>query len=305
MESVLEAVAESIGARSFDDEAPARDLFASGPAPAAARCRATLAYASSADGALALVRGRPTAISGAASLRLTHALRARHAAILVGVGTCIADDPRLSARDLAGGAGDAPLPPALQPRPVVLDPRARTPPGARLLGGAGGARAPVIVVSREALAADAAAAARADALRAAGAHILPAPTERGELCLRSVMAMLAAAPLRLRSVMVEGGAATLAAFVRQHQRGAGAGNDSGAGGGPLVDLVVATIAPTLFARGVHIGDGDRNGDGDSAAGESRLPPPEPMRLRGGGQWVVLGGDVVLVGAPEAPANAAR
>ena len=36
------------------------------------------------------------------------------------------------------------------------------------------------------------------ALRAAGAHILPAPTERGELCLRSVMAMLAAAPLRLR-----------------------------------------------------------------------------------------------------------
>ena len=65
MESVLEAVAESIGARSFDDEAPARDF----PAPAEARCRATLAYASSADGALALVRGRPTAISGAASLR--------------------------------------------------------------------------------------------------------------------------------------------------------------------------------------------------------------------------------------------
>ena len=63
----------------------------------------TLTYAQSLDGSLASAPGVPTAISGAESLRMTHALRAAHDAILVGVGTILADNPSLTVR-LCDGA---------------------------------------------------------------------------------------------------------------------------------------------------------------------------------------------------------
>src|SRR5215471_8515340 len=45
----------------------------------------TLAYAQSLDGSITIARGRRYALSGPDALRFTHALRARHDAILVGV----------------------------------------------------------------------------------------------------------------------------------------------------------------------------------------------------------------------------
>ena len=79
----------------------------------------TLTYAQSLDSAIASGPGLRTALSGAATKSMTHFLRSRHDAILVGVGTATADDPGLNCRlevEMSGGH---------QPRPVVLDPRAR------------------------------------------------------------------------------------------------------------------------------------------------------------------------------------
>src|SRR4051794_24685033 len=94
------------------------------PAPAIDRPIVTLAYAQSLDGSIATAARRPLALSSQPALKLTHQLRAEHDAILVGIGTVLADDPLLTVRLVNGP----------NPVPVVLDSRLRLPSTARLLG---------------------------------------------------------------------------------------------------------------------------------------------------------------------------
>ena len=82
-----------------------------------------LKLAASLDGRIATRTGRSKWISSVPSRRLVHGLRASSDAVLVGVGTVLADDPRLTCR-IKGGRN---------PLRVVLDRRLRTPPGARVL----------------------------------------------------------------------------------------------------------------------------------------------------------------------------
>ena len=83
----------------------------------------TLAYAQSLDGSIAARPGEMLRLSNSLSQAMTHHLRARHDAILVGINTVLSDDPRLTVR-LAEGK---------DPRPVVIDGCLRTPLCARLL----------------------------------------------------------------------------------------------------------------------------------------------------------------------------
>src|SRR5258708_3330412 len=87
----------------------------------------TLAYAQSVDGSISIARGLRSALSGPESLRYTHALRAGHHGILVGVGTVLADDPELRVRLVEGR----------DPQPVIVDSHLSTPLHAKLLAQAG------------------------------------------------------------------------------------------------------------------------------------------------------------------------
>ncbi|GAB4207698.1 MAG: bifunctional diaminohydroxyphosphoribosylaminopyrimidine deaminase/5-amino-6-(5-phosphoribosylamino)uracil reductase RibD [Tibeticola sp.] len=82
-----------------------------------------LKIAASADGRTALPNGVSQWITSPEARQDGHRWRARACAVLTGVGTVLADDPRLDARGV-----DAPR----QPHAVVLDSQLRTPPSARL-----------------------------------------------------------------------------------------------------------------------------------------------------------------------------
>lgn len=98
------------------------------------RPHVTLKLAQTMDGSLAAPTGRW--VTGPASRRAVHRLRARVDGVLVGSGTVLADDPRLDVRD-------APLRHEHQPRAVVLDARGRTPPHAAVVR-----RGTLVVTSR-------------------------------------------------------------------------------------------------------------------------------------------------------------
>jgi riboflavin-specific deaminase-like protein len=73
------------------------------------------------DGRIATVSGDSRWINGADALDHLHALRAAVDAVVVGVGTVVADDPQLTVRRVAGE----------HPARVVIDPTGRAPNGAR------------------------------------------------------------------------------------------------------------------------------------------------------------------------------
>ena len=83
----------------------------------------TLTYAMSLDCKISLARGAQTALSGSRTRAMTHYLRSRHDAILIGVGTAEADDPSLNCRFSADGVNKLDL--EKQPILVILDPNGR------------------------------------------------------------------------------------------------------------------------------------------------------------------------------------
>jgi diaminohydroxyphosphoribosylaminopyrimidine deaminase/5-amino-6-(5-phosphoribosylamino)uracil reductase len=107
--------------------------------------------AMSLDGRTALANGQSHWITGPAARQDVQHWRSRSGAVLTGIGTVLADDPRLDVRlpDAPGGARPSQL-------RVVLDSQLRTPPEARLFSIPG----PVLVVGRSPLPAEAQAFAR-------------------------------------------------------------------------------------------------------------------------------------------------
>jgi len=150
------------------------------------RPHVTVKAAVTLDGWLASSTGDSRWISGERSRREVHRRRALADGVLVGAGTLLHDDPRLTAR----------LPRARQPRRCALDPELRCAPTANLLRPGGG---PVIL-----FAGPEAPRSRQQVLEAAGAEIVRVPrTAQGRLDLHRVLAELAARDLV--SVLVEGG----------------------------------------------------------------------------------------------------
>jgi diaminohydroxyphosphoribosylaminopyrimidine deaminase / 5-amino-6-(5-phosphoribosylamino)uracil reductase len=151
------------------------------------------------DGKVATRTGDSQWISGEASRELAHRWRASVDAVVVGIGTALADDPRLTARPegLADEVGQ-------QPRRVVFDSLARLSPGSQLVSAA--LEIPLtVVVSRAAARAD------TDALEAAGVQVLVATGENEPARVRSALDQLGA--IGVSSALLEGGPHLAGAFL--------------------------------------------------------------------------------------------
>ncbi len=153
-----------------------------------------LKSAVSLDGRVATAAGDSRWISGARSRRLAHRWRAECDAVCVGIGTAIADDPLLTARDL----GDV-----RQPLRVVFDSAARLEPSSKLVGAID--VAPLLVVTGPDAPAD-----RIEALRAAGAEVIACDGERAD---RVAAALAELGRRELTSVLLEGGPTLAGAFL--------------------------------------------------------------------------------------------
>lgn len=153
----------------------------------------TLKAAMTLDGRIATSSGESKWITGPAARAEVHRLRAEHDAVVVGIGTVVADDPRLNVRDASGR----------DPVRVVVDSRLRTPITAALLGPGG-----KTIVAGLATAP----ATRRRALTAAGAEVWSlARGDDGRVDIVALVKALAGAGLT--SALVEGGGEVHAGFL--------------------------------------------------------------------------------------------
>jgi diaminohydroxyphosphoribosylaminopyrimidine deaminase/5-amino-6-(5-phosphoribosylamino)uracil reductase len=157
----------------------------------------TLKLASTLDGRIASRTGESRWITGEAARRAAHALRGRHDAVMVGVGTVLADDPELTCRL-----------PGYRPQPVVriiADSHLRTPLMATLVATA--RKAPTWMLIRQGTDRD-----RRHAFSDAGVKLVEvAGSEAG---IDTAAALGALAEAGLTRILVEGGAQLAASLLR-------------------------------------------------------------------------------------------
>jgi riboflavin-specific deaminase-like protein len=180
----------------------------------------TVHYAQTLDGRIATCTGHSQWISGEESLCLAHRLRAEHEAVMVGRGTVLADNPRLTVR----------LVPGRSPIRIVIDSTLRTPEHAHVL--TDGA-APTLVATTARAPRD-----RVESLRLRGIEVaVLAEDEQGQVCLPELMRYLG--ERGIKTVLVEGGRGLITGLLRQR----------------LVDRLIVCIAPKIVGAGIEaIGD---------------------------------------------------
>jgi riboflavin-specific deaminase-like protein len=175
----------------------------------------TVHYAQTLDGRIATRTGHSQWISCGESLRLQHELRASHDAVLVGVDTAVADNPRLTVRLVEGRS----------PLRIVVDSTLRIPLDRHLFVDRA---APTLVATTARAPAE-----RARAIAALGAEVLIVPEDAtGRVDLGALLQMLR--PRGVRTVMVEGGGTVITSLLRDR----------------LVERMIVCIAPKLVGEGV-------------------------------------------------------
>lgn len=211
----------------------------------------SLKMAMSLDGKIATASGESRWITGERGRREAHRLRAAHDAVLVGVGTVIADRPRLTVRHVRGRT----------PLRVVADSEARTPSDSPLL--TADEKSPIIAVT------EAAPRERVDRLNSAGAETWVMPSGGSGVDLGGLMRRLG--ERQVQSVLAEGGGTVAGALLESD----------------LVDRVYFFVAPKLIGgrdaptpvEGVGV---------DKLANAWRL---ERMRTRRMGEDILISGEI--------------
>jgi len=138
------------------------------------------------DGRIATPTGHSRTISGTGGIAHLHRLRALADAVVIGIGTVLADDPQLTVRAVPGR----------NPARVVIDPGGRLAAGARVLADDG---APCIVLQT------------ADRPRPARVSALTLPAPDGQIDPHAIVAALAR--LGFHRLLIEGGGQTVSRFL--------------------------------------------------------------------------------------------
>ncbi|MGE0767061.1 MAG: RibD family protein [Hyphomicrobiaceae bacterium] len=161
------------------------------------------------DGRIATVTGESQWINKAEALIHVHRVRAAVDAVIVGIGTVVADDPKLNVRRVPGR----------NPARVVIDPKGRMPLVANLLADDGAERLIVRAIGCAAAA-------------PAGCRTVEVPQDgAGKLAPADIIGALFGRGLR--TFLVEGGAGTVSGFV-----------DAG-----VVDRLHVLVAPVILGSG--------------------------------------------------------
>ncbi|WP_394826960.1 bifunctional diaminohydroxyphosphoribosylaminopyrimidine deaminase/5-amino-6-(5-phosphoribosylamino)uracil reductase RibD [Pendulispora albinea] len=172
----------------------------------------SLKLALSLDGRIATRSGASKWVTGPDARARVHALRSQHDAVAIGIGTALADDPRLTVRDAVGES----------PVRIVFDTKLRLPPASRLVETA--IEVPTWVICN----ADASGAAE-ETLTTRGVEILRAPSSaEGRIDVAGALRLLAARGIV--TLMVEGGAELAGSFLASR----------------LADELHAFLAPSLL-----------------------------------------------------------
>lgn len=190
------------------------------------------------DGKLASVTGDSRWISSEASRQYVHRLRSRVAAVMVGVGTVIKDDPLLTTRLAGGGGRDAAR--------IVADGSGRIPLDCRLLDRSL-SRAPVYLATTSRMTRE-----KEKQLLDLGVNLIHAEGKEGQVDLRAVMEELHR--LEVDSILLEGGGTLNAAALELN----------------IVDKLVVFIAPKLIG-------GDRAPTLMDGPGRIRMADAVPIR----------------------------
>ena len=178
----------------------------------------TVKFAQSLDGRIATAGGDSQWISSLASRKLAHKERALHDAVLVGIGTVLADDPELTVRHVRGK----------NPIRVVLDSKLRIPLSARVLQNQDAAKTIIVATTASATKK------KRLLLEKLGIEILLIETEeKGKIDLDKVLVRLGQE--NISSLLVEGGSEIITSFIKQG----------------LGDRLLAFIAPKLIGKGIE------------------------------------------------------
>jgi riboflavin-specific deaminase-like protein len=140
------------------------------------------------DGRVATESGHSKYVNGPAGLVHLHRLRALMDAIVIGVGTAIADDPQLTVRRVAGP----------QPARVVIDPKGRLGAEARMFADNGVRRLLITAESTR-------------CAPPSGVEIISLPAVEGQIAPSAILAALAGRGMR--RMLIEGGANTISRFL--------------------------------------------------------------------------------------------
>jgi len=178
----------------------------------------TLKIASTLDGKIATATGESRWITSPASRKVVHQARARVDAIVTGIGTVLADDPRLTARpDRTAQVG---LAHGRTPLRIVLDPSLRIPLKATVLRDG---KAPILMVTTTQ-----APRSKRIALQKIGAEVVVLPSRRGRIAWAVLLVELGRRGIA--SLLIEGGAEVNASALREG----------------VVDRVLYFLAPRLL-----------------------------------------------------------
>ena len=177
----------------------------------------TLKYAQTIDGRIASATGHSKWISSDASLKYAHKLRSHHDAVMVGVGTVLADNPELTVRLVRGR----------NPARIVLDPHLKIPIDARILRNQRDSKTIVLYSHRYNKS-------KLPLLEEAGIETIIVPEhDDGRVNLSECLIELG--KREISSILVEGGSGIITSFMKER----------------LPDKLVVITAPKIMGKGIE------------------------------------------------------